>query len=267
MPEGERIESGQAVYTKYTSLADLKGLDERLRAGKEARLPKDEYQQIWTWIGTKESAGDDFYERKDKKQYEWEQRVAELDREKAYALAKEEERAQISYWGKPWSKEQAVGELAAGERVEYLGKVYTKFSSLDELSALDARIEEGTEGRLPKAEYQKIQNWILAKDSFGDGYHERKDREKWEAKQRDYAKDWDSLRRSSQGERPKDRPEEWSKQWAIEQLPCDEMVFSQGRMYTKFSSLDALKDLDEKLNARDCKALPIDESLLLWSWI
>ncbi|MBU6455633.1 MAG: hypothetical protein KGS72_27930, partial [Cyanobacteria bacterium REEB67] len=259
----EKIRSGQAVYTQFSSLDDLKAFDKKLQEGKARRLPKEEYQKLWGWIGTKESAGDDYYELKAKKQYEFDQRKVELDREKAEALEKEQERAHISYWSKSWSKERTLAEMPESDRLKVGDVEYTRFNSLSELrAAVGQSSPEGAE-KPTKAQSRKMGEWIAAKEVFGEDYHERQDRNRWERMQRGRAKEWTEKVQAL----PPERPEQWSKEWAIERMPADEMVFSNGRIYTKFSSLDMLKGLDERIAAGDVKALPVDESLMLWNWI
>lgn len=70
--DDEKIEAGGHVYTKFSELQELLELDERLQSGIERRLQKDDYQQLWGWIGTKEKAGDDYYEREAK--HKWDEK-------------------------------------------------------------------------------------------------------------------------------------------------------------------------------------------------
>ncbi|MBI2809369.1 MAG: hypothetical protein HYX67_00865, partial [Candidatus Melainabacteria bacterium] len=63
LPENERIVCDRVVYTKYSSLEDLLELDRKLVSGELHRLPEDQYQQMWSWIGKKKQFGDDYYVR------------------------------------------------------------------------------------------------------------------------------------------------------------------------------------------------------------
>lgn len=74
LPDREKIEAGGKVYTKFDSLNDLKNLSERLDEGAEARLPKQEYQMLWQWIGAKEHRGDDYHERTAKEKWDKKER-------------------------------------------------------------------------------------------------------------------------------------------------------------------------------------------------
>ncbi len=67
LPDHEKIITSQGeVLTKFSSQSELKQFCQKLEAGEEKRLSKDEYKKLWSWIGTKEKAGDDYYERKEK---------------------------------------------------------------------------------------------------------------------------------------------------------------------------------------------------------
>lgn len=70
LPEREKIESGGQSYSKYNSLEALKGLAERLDSGEEARVSREEYKKLYSWIGKKERAGDDYYDREAKKKWD-----------------------------------------------------------------------------------------------------------------------------------------------------------------------------------------------------
>ena len=63
VPEDEKLNDRGRIFTKYDSLKDLEDYSERLNSGQAKFLPKSEYQMLWTWIGTKRKAGDDFYEK------------------------------------------------------------------------------------------------------------------------------------------------------------------------------------------------------------
>lgn len=63
LPEKERIVRDNVIYTKYSSLEDLLELDRKLVSGELHRLPADQYQKMWSWIGNKKQFGDDYYVR------------------------------------------------------------------------------------------------------------------------------------------------------------------------------------------------------------
>jgi hypothetical protein len=70
-PAEERIEADHGKYfTKHHTLEELEAYDEDLKDGAETWLEKEQYQQLWSWIGTKNKAGDDYYEREVREQKE-----------------------------------------------------------------------------------------------------------------------------------------------------------------------------------------------------
>lgn len=82
LPEDQKIRSGKEVYTKYSSLEVLKSYGERLQAGEEARLPMEEYQKLYSWIGTKEKAGEHIYEQKAQEKWERREKKKEKNQER-----------------------------------------------------------------------------------------------------------------------------------------------------------------------------------------
>lgn len=82
LPEHERIRAGLTTYTKYSKLEDLKEYAKDLEAGRETRLPMEEYQKLYQWIGTKDKAGDDFYDRKAKDKWDKKQKKKDKDKER-----------------------------------------------------------------------------------------------------------------------------------------------------------------------------------------
>ena len=64
LPECEKIRQDADVYSKYSKLEDLKDFAEKLETGNAPWLEKEEYQKLYQWIGTKDKAGDDHYEKK-----------------------------------------------------------------------------------------------------------------------------------------------------------------------------------------------------------
>jgi len=67
LPDSEKIITSQGeVLSKFSSQSELKQFCQKLADGEEKRLSKEEYKKLWSWIGTKEKAGDDYYERKER---------------------------------------------------------------------------------------------------------------------------------------------------------------------------------------------------------
>jgi len=60
----EKIKVDDKTYTKFSRLDDLKEYADRLKSGEAEPISSDKYKQLWSWIGTKERGGDDYYERK-----------------------------------------------------------------------------------------------------------------------------------------------------------------------------------------------------------
>lgn len=70
LPDTEKLHGKDQIYTKYSSSEDLRSYSESLNSGNEQRLDKDDYSKLWQWIGTKEKAGEDIYERKAKEKWD-----------------------------------------------------------------------------------------------------------------------------------------------------------------------------------------------------
>ena len=67
LADDEKIVTSQGeVLSKFSSRAELKDFCHKLAQGEEKRLSKDQYKKLWSWIGTKEKAGDDYFERKER---------------------------------------------------------------------------------------------------------------------------------------------------------------------------------------------------------
>ncbi len=74
LPSEDKIVSDHGeVFTKFSTKEDLQAYADKLKDGSERRIELDEYKQLWSWIGTKEKAGDDFYERQDRERFEAEE--------------------------------------------------------------------------------------------------------------------------------------------------------------------------------------------------
>lgn len=171
LPEHEKIESGGKTYSKYSSLADLQGLSERLDEGMEARIPKEDYKKLWQWIGTKERAGEDFYERKAEEKWD--------KKEKKRARQGEDER-EFKKFDKDLKRsikamERGSGDFGKGykqrlrEAQGRLGAEHTHYTSAIEEQRLNDLIErfpekkEELEGQL--AELKRMDQEQRADDS------------------------------------------------------------------------------------------------------
>jgi hypothetical protein len=90
LPDREKIFANEQVYTKFNTREELLELNNYIRADKENYIQPDKYDQMWTWIGVKNRAGDDFYEKeargvKDFREYEEFKRFEE-DMRRAFAF-------------------------------------------------------------------------------------------------------------------------------------------------------------------------------------
>jgi hypothetical protein len=63
LPDDEKIEAAGKTWSKFNTREELLSLDEYLRSDNSNRIDRDQYSMMWTWIGVKGSAGDDFYEK------------------------------------------------------------------------------------------------------------------------------------------------------------------------------------------------------------
>jgi len=70
LPDEQKIVIKEQTYSKFSSLEELKALSERVEAGEEAWLPKEKYKALNSWIGTKERAGDDYFDRQAKEKWD-----------------------------------------------------------------------------------------------------------------------------------------------------------------------------------------------------
>jgi hypothetical protein len=81
LPVAEKFESGGEIYSKYSNLEDLKELAERLNSGEAERLPDEQYQKLGQWVWTKESYGDDHYERQARAKWDKKEKKKEKERD------------------------------------------------------------------------------------------------------------------------------------------------------------------------------------------
>ena len=71
------VTSHGEVLSKFSSQADLKEFCHGLDQGKEKRLSREQYKKLWSWIGTKEKAGDDYFEKKEREKHKEKQKGKE----------------------------------------------------------------------------------------------------------------------------------------------------------------------------------------------
>ncbi len=182
LPDEEKIESGGRIYTKFTPLSDLKELDERLNSGRAPWLEIEDYRQLWSWIGTKDKAGDDFYERQAKQDWddkerrrrgtgEDEREFDEMDKDlrKAFkdlessSFGKGHEQRLREYQGRLAAEH---GHYAGSMQIQELKDLMEQFperkeelqNQIDELRALDVEQRE-SEGKWLDFDALLGENW------------------------------------------------------------------------------------------------------------
>lgn len=100
LPDHEKIITAQGeVLTKFSRQSELKQFCQKLADGEEKRLSKEDYKKLWSWIGTKERAGDDYYERKEKEK-EKDKELAEGRPAAKKASETKEKRQEYTDWSK-----------------------------------------------------------------------------------------------------------------------------------------------------------------------
>ena len=78
--------------------------------------------------------------------------------------------------GEPWSKERAIELMDQRDQVVVQEHIYTKFSSSEDLKALNDHLKTHYEDRIDTREYAMLQRWVETKERYGDDCYER-----WEA--------------------------------------------------------------------------------------
>lgn len=162
-----RLKDGSLI-SKYDSSEHLQSVDERLKAGPYKNwLEQEDYSKMWSWIGTKEKAGESFYGTPPLK----DEREQDTDRPKDEKY-------------KEWDKERTIAELPDKEKIYRENEAFTKFSSLDELKQLEKGLEKHEIERISKQEYAQLKQWIAEKEKHGESYHEDKERDKHDKNER-----------------------------------------------------------------------------------
>ena len=223
LADDEKIVTSQGeVLSKFSSRAELKDFCHKLAQGEEKRLSKDQYKKLWSWIGTKEKAGDDYFERKerekdkDKKRKEEAKsatRIAETREQFKQRGAKESRKHYLDYSKKPKSQrifEQRGRDLEnytyiqlSAERtrlkglIERLPEKREVFEhQLEELEAYRRDIEKDFE----KVDLDSIMGWkksgqqkekTSGREQEGEGKdepHKEEERQEQERQQQEQAK-------------------------------------------------------------------------------
>ena len=223
LADDEKIVTSQGeVLSKFSSRAELKDFCHKLAEGEEKRLSKEQYKKLWSWIGTKEKAGDDYFERKerekdkDKKRKEEAKsatRITETREQFKQRGAKESRKHYLDYSKKPKSQrifEQRGRDLEnytyiqlSAERtrlkglIERLPEKREVFEhQLEELEAYRRDIEKDFE----KVDLDSIMGWkksgqqkekTSGREQEGEGKdepHKEEERQEQERQQQEQAK-------------------------------------------------------------------------------
>ena len=81
---------------------------------------------------------------------------------------------------KEWDKERAIAELSDENKLYRNDQVFTKYSSLEDLKAIDKALQNREVERATKEEYAQLKQWIKEKERFGEEVHENRDRKAFE---------------------------------------------------------------------------------------
>lgn len=82
LPEGERIRHEGQEYNKYSKLSELQELKQRLKQPDTDRISEEQYKKLYSWIGTKERAGEDYHDRLAKSKWDKKERKREKKHER-----------------------------------------------------------------------------------------------------------------------------------------------------------------------------------------
>jgi hypothetical protein len=100
------------------------------------------------------------------------------DEERAPAKGRSQEKSKEA----EWDRERAIAELSDSEKIYAKGQAFTQFSSLEELKEFEEGLRSKDSERLPKEEYSQLKKWIYEKERFGEDFHEKKELEKRQKK-------------------------------------------------------------------------------------
>lgn len=123
----DTINAAGKEWNRQNTLAELKELNQHLWDNYDERIDKDQYKKLVSWIRTKERLGERDTEPKDEK--------AKADENK-----QEPEKPKDFF--------------------EYKGEKYSKSTSYEKLTALNAKLRDKDADRLPIDHYQQLRGWI-----------------------------------------------------------------------------------------------------------
>jgi hypothetical protein len=145
------------------------------------------------------------------------------------------------------------------DKIEIGDKTYTKFDTSTELLDADAFLREDQSNRIPKDQYSKLWTWIGAKEKFGEDCFGEVPRR--EGKELDKG-----LERTESTEPTRDEPTIYEIDYfSIE--AADRLLVSDTGRFSKYSSSDELKELEDRAKIDDNLQLSQDDQSKLRSWI
>jgi len=150
-----RLSTGD-VITKYDSSDYLKEIDQDLRDGALARIDREQYGKMWSWLGHKEAAGEMYY---------GEPPLKEIDREHDADREQEKEKNRLD-----------LDRVAPEDKIElHTGRVITKYDSLWNLERLHDRDYDPHYSieRLPQEDRERFYTWLIDKREHGEEVYGR----------------------------------------------------------------------------------------------
>jgi hypothetical protein len=155
--EADKIQIGDKTYTKFDTSEELLDADAFLREDDSHRIPKDQYAQLWTWIGAKERFGEDCFGEAPRREEK------ELDKGLEPAESLEPARDEPTIYEIDYFSIDASDRLLVPDAGRF-----SKYSSSDQLKELDDRLKTDENLEMSVEDQAKLRLWIDAKESRGE---------------------------------------------------------------------------------------------------
>jgi len=143
----DRLDFGKRTYTKFHSLKELSALDNILKESGKGDLEPADKAKLEEWIQAKERDGEGVF---------GEAPLKEVERD-----PEAEARTRLS-------RQIDISKIPIEERIQPLGKTYTKYHPLGELQQLKEWLDVNPNRQLPEAQQNLLNNWIETKEERGD---------------------------------------------------------------------------------------------------
>ncbi|HEY9684283.1 MAG TPA: hypothetical protein V6C86_22075 [Oculatellaceae cyanobacterium] len=172
--------------------------------GREVRINRNDHKQIKDWGDRyldREHQLDRYLQREEERlpitrTYDKDRGDALFDRllspehdgrdmAKSKLQAKELQSDKPPPKAKEWDKERAIAELSDENKLYRNDQAFTKYSSLEDLKAIDKALQNKEVERATKEEYAQLKQWIKEKERYGEDFHENKDRKAFEKSERE----------------------------------------------------------------------------------